>query len=487
MREPEVQSPGAIDLIDTAAAGSAAMRGGLLRTAGFVGGLALALVSAPLLVRHLGDADFGRYSAVLAVVAIVTGLVEGGVNTVALRELSATHDPAVRDRLMQDLLGLRLVFSLVGIAVAVGFSAAAGYGADLVLGTLLAGAGMLISVTQLLLATVLQSRLRFGWAALIELLRQFVSTGLIVLLVLAGAGVVSFLAVGIPAGLAALVLTLSLVRGTISLRPAIHPHRWVPLLHDTAVFAIAIAVNTLYFRLTLVVMSLVSTKAETGHFAISYRVMEVLVGVPALLIGAAFPIVSRTVHSDRARFDYASGRLFELGLLLGTLCALCLALGAPFAIQVLTGDRHHPSVGVLEIQSVALVAGFVAAATGYPLLSMRRNRETLIANCASLIVVIALAFTLAPPLGATGAAIAAVAADFTLAIVNVAMLRRRGGPPLPLGAVPVAAVAGGLGYAAGALVGIHPLVQAAVGAAVFLAAVAAAGRFPPEVRELLGR
>lgn len=487
MREPDLELPGGVDLIDTPAAGPAAMRGGVLRTAGYVGGLILALLSAPLLVRHLGDEEFGRYTAALAIVAIVTGLVEGGVNTVALRELSVTRDDAERDRLMRDLLGLRLGFSLVGVGLAVGFSAAAGYGADLALGTLLAGAGMVISVTQALLATVLQSRLRFGWAALIELLRQFVSTGLIVLLVLAGAGTVSFLAVGIPAGLFALVLTVWLVRGTISLRPAFHPRRWGPLLRDTAVFAIAIAVNTLYFRLTLVVLSLVATEAETGDFAISYRVMEVLIGVPALLIGAAFPIVSRTVRSDPTRFEYATGRLFELGLLLGTLAALCLLLGAPFVIEVLTGDGDHPSVEVLQIQSAALIAGFVAAATGFPLLSMRRNRETLIANCASLVVVIGLAFALAPGLGAVGAAVAAVAADFTLAIVNAAMLRRRGGPPLPLRVVPVAAIAAGLGCAAGLAVGVHPLVQMVVGAAIFLAVIVAAGRFPPEVRELLGR
>ncbi|HTN26029.1 MAG TPA: hypothetical protein VL120_18715, partial [Solirubrobacteraceae bacterium] len=69
------------ELIDTSAAGPAAMRGGLLRTASFTGSLVFGILSAPLLVRHLGDAEFGRYSTALAVVAIVGGLTEGGVNT----------------------------------------------------------------------------------------------------------------------------------------------------------------------------------------------------------------------------------------------------------------------------------------------------------------------------------------------------------------------------------------------------------------------
>ena len=172
------------DIVATTAAGPAALRGGMLRTAGFVAGLLLALASAPLLIRHLGDAEFGRYSAVLAVIAIVAGLTEGGINTIALRELAAITDRGQRDRAMGDLLGLRLLLSCAGIAVAAGFAVVAGYGTSLVEGTLLAGLGMLLTVTQTLLATVLQSRLRFGWVTLIDLVRQATTTALIVALVL---------------------------------------------------------------------------------------------------------------------------------------------------------------------------------------------------------------------------------------------------------------------------------------------------------------
>jgi uncharacterized membrane protein (DUF4010 family) len=67
------------------------------------------------------------------------------------------------------------------------------------------------------------------------------------------------------------------------------------------------------------------------------------------------------------------------------------------------------------------------------------------------------------------------------------MLVRNGGPRLPLSALPVAVVAALAGYAAGRLVGIHPLVEVAVGAIVFLLALAAMRRLPPELRDLLRR
>jgi O-antigen/teichoic acid export membrane protein len=473
------------DLIDTEAAGGAALRGGLLRSAGYGLGLLLSLVSAPLIIRHLGDAEFGRYSAVLAVIAIVSGLTEGGVNTVAMRELAVARERHRRDELMGDLLGLRLVLTAVGVALAVGFAAVAGYGGSLVLGTALAGIGLLGALLQSLLAAVLQSQLRFGWATLVDLLRQVLTAGLIVVLVIADAGVVEFLAVSIPAGLVALVLTVILLGGQISLRPGFHPQRWMKLLRDTSVFAVAVAVNTLYFRISLVLMSLVAVAVETGYFAISFRVMEVLVGLPALLLGSAFPIISRTAWSDRARFDRTVARMFELGFLLGTFAAVGLILGAPFAIEVLTGSADHPATSVLQIQGAGILATFIASATGFPLLSLRRNKETLVANILCLLTAVVLTLTLTPTYGADGAAISAVVGEFLLAIVNSIALVRKGGPRLPLTVVPVCMAFGAVALGAGLLVGGHPIIQGLLGGAVFVALLTASGRFPAEVGEII--
>ncbi len=467
------ESPPPSDLIDTAAAGPAAVRGGLLRTVGYVVGLLLSLAAAPLLIRHLGTVDFGRYAAALAIVSIVAGLSDGGVNTIALRELSVL-DGERRRRMMSDLLGLRLVLGAAGVGIAVAFAAVAGYGGSLTLGIGLAGVGMFVIAFQTLLGIVLQSQLRFGWAVLTDIIRQAVVAGAIVALVLSDAGLVSFLAATIPGGAIGLGFAVLLVRGQVSLRPALRLARWVPLLRDTFTYAVAIAVNSLYFRVTLVLMSLVAAPLQTGYFAVSFRVMEVLVGVPVLLMGAAFPILSRSAAAggDRERFQYGVERLFELGLIVGVLATLAVQLGAGFAIDV------------LRIESLGLLAIFVAVATGFPLLALRRHRETLLANCLSLLAGIVLTLALSPGMGAQGGAIAAVVADFVLATINTAMLIRAGGPRLPFKVVPVALAAGALGYGAGLAVGVHPVVQAAVGSAVYLLAVAAMGYLPPEVRAL---
>src|SRR3954452_15354181 len=96
------------EVLDSSRAGRRAIRGGALRVAGYVAGLLLGLISVPLLIRHLGVADFGHYVTVQSIFAIAVGLTEGGLVSVAVREYS-TRSGADRERTMRNLLGMRLV------------------------------------------------------------------------------------------------------------------------------------------------------------------------------------------------------------------------------------------------------------------------------------------------------------------------------------------------------------------------------------------
>lgn len=473
------------DLLGTRQAGPAALRGSVLRTGAYVLGILLSLISAPLLVRHLGVATFGRYVSVLSLVTIVAGFTEGGLNSVVLREF-ATLGGERRDAMMRSAIGMRIVLTLAGVGIVTAFAAVAGYGSTLVLGTLLAGVGLVLQLLQSLLAVTLQAELRFGWASVAELVRQLVNVALIVGLVLAGAGVLPLLAVAIPASAVSLAMTVPLVVAHLSLRPAFHPGRLWRLLRESAPWAVISAVNVVYFRVSIVLMSVVAGAVETGYFATSFRITEVLVGIPALVIGAAFPILARAHRDDRDRFEYASGRIFELSLLAGTWLVLCLEVGAGFAIHVLAAHKADPAIGVLRIQGAAVLATFVAVACGYPLLTLRRYRLVLVSNLLALAISATLTLALAPSLGARGAAIAALVAECGLAVSQAAMLRRVApSVPLPLATIAVAGLAGGAAVASGLVLPVHPLIGVLVASIVYFGALRLLGRFPPEVREVL--
>jgi len=476
---------GQSDLLDSPRAGSRALRGGSVRTGGYVLTILLSLVAVPLLIRHLGVVGYGRYVVVISVVAVVSGLTEGGLNAIALREY-ATTSGVERKHMMHDALGVRLVLTTVGALAAVAFAALAGYGTALVLGTALAGIGMLLQLVQGLLAVSLESELRYGWVTACDLLRQTVSVALLVGLILAGAGIVALLGVAIPASGASLLLTAWLVRGRISLRPAFALRKWWPLIRDSVPWAAVLAVNVVYFRLVIILMSVVATAVQTGYFATSLRIVEVLIGIPALAVGAAYPILARAAHADGERFSYTSGRLFELSLVAGTWMVVCLEIGAPFAIHVLAGNQSDPSIAVLRIQGLAVIATFLAVGCGIPLLTLRRYREALVANLAALALSAGLTVALVGPLGARGGAIAAVGAEFTLAALVVRFLVRAI-PNVHLAwiTVPTVALAGVAATGLGLLLPVHPVIAATVASGVYFLLLRLLGRLPPEIRELL--
>jgi O-antigen/teichoic acid export membrane protein len=484
-RAPTDGANAADDVLDTSLAGGLALRGSVLRVSGFGGGVLLALISAPLLIRHLHQVGFGRYVTALSIATIALGLTEGGVNTIALREF-ASESGTARDDAMSGMLGIRLALSAVGVIGATAFAAIADYSSAIVIGTAVAGFGLSIQVLQTLISVPLQSTMRLGWVASAELVRNGVTTLLIVVLVLSGAGMVSLLAVITPASLAALIFTARLIRGWMPLRPSFHFRKVMPLLRETLPFAVAIALSNIYFRVTVVVMSLEATALQTGYFSTSFRIVEVLIGLPVLMIGAAFPIVTRAARDDPARFAYATDRIFELSVVVGVWVALAVELGAHFIVVLLGGPAASPAAPVLRIQGLAVMATFVAVACSFPLLSLRRYRAVMIANALGLVVTLAVSISLVPVLQARGAAIATVAAELTLASVAIAALvRARRDLRLPWGIIPLALLAGGAGVGVGLVVGWNGMLDVAVGTLVYAVGLAAVGRFPPEIGHAL--
>jgi O-antigen/teichoic acid export membrane protein len=449
------------DILDTPQAGPAAIRGGVIRVVGYGASVLLSVGSAALLFRHLGVEDGGRYVTVTSLVLIAGGLVDFGLSGIGVREL-AVREADERGRLMRNLVGLRIVLSLAGVAGAVAFAAAVDYSEAMVVGTLLAGLGFAMAAAQGTLVSILSVELRFGLVTLLELLRQVTFVAAIVLLVVAGAELLPFLAASLPAGVVVLVATLVIVSGGVAVRPAFERSLWADLLRDILPYAAATAIAAIYFRVSMVLLSLVSSPQETGYFGASFRIVETLLAVPNLLVAAAFPIFARAARDDRARLAYAVQRLLEATLIAGGWIALMLVIGAPLIVDIVAGDAFGPSADVLRLQAGALLVTFAGAPLGYALLSLRRHRALLVLGAGALFLNVLLVPILADAHGAQGAAAATLVAEVVLSGGALVVLARIDGLAPSLGVV----ARGAPGFAAGCALLAIPGLPAAAGMAL---------------------
>jgi len=470
------------DILDQTTAGKVAISASIIRIGAYGIGLLLGLVCVPLLVRHLGQIGFGQYFTVLSLVAIVSGLTEGGIGVLATRAY-ATRTGESRDWIMSNLFGLRLVLNVIGGIVAILFAVLVGYDRALLIGTVVVVIGMLIQVVQTMLVVPLQTNLRYGWVTVIDLARQIVSVGLILFFITIGAGMIPMLAVVIPAALVSLVLTVFLVRGRNPLWPRFNIRLWGSLVRDAGLVGVAVAVNTIYFRVTLVVMSLIASQIQTGLFSTAFQLVAVMAALPGLTILTVFPVLSRAAVNDAERLWSATKRIIELAAIIGSCLMVGLFAGSEVIVRFLGGASAADAAPVLQVLSISVFALFVTFACGATLLSLRLFRALVIVNVLSLTLSIALAVILIPSLGAVGAAIAASAAEVVLAVLCMGVLERANpSRRLPWGVFLVLTVICLVAIGIPRFLDLGGVMSTVVSLVVFVVGVAISGRFPPEVR-----
>jgi O-antigen/teichoic acid export membrane protein len=465
--------------------GPTVVRGTVWRVAGYAIGVLLTAAASILLLRYLGVEEFGRYATVMAIVAIVSGVSDAGLTIVGTRELAHRPAGAARTELLGHLVGMRMVLTPIGVALGVAFAALAGYPDELVAGTALAGTGLVLVNTQATLMGLLPVELRNLRMAFADVIRQFVTTAVIAVLVMASASLVAFFTGQIVVGVIMLAITPLIVRREWLSRPRLVMEVWRSVLGKAVVVAVAYALGLIYFRLLLVMLSLVSVDREVGLFGTSLRIYELLVGIPVLVLGVALPVLTAAAARPE-RFRYQLQRVSEGALLLGTFIAVGTGLAAEPIVTLLGGDEYRDAAIVLQVHIAGFVPMFLAQVCATTLVAIDHQRTLITLNALALAFLLAIGAVLVPAYDATGAALAAAIGETFLALLSVAALARLGHrvlPPLSWLARLAAAAAVGVGM--GALVGIPELAGAVLGTVLFVAMVLAQRLAPPELADAL--
>jgi O-antigen/teichoic acid export membrane protein len=435
--------------------------------------------------RHLGVVDTGRYVTVLALIAIVGGVSDLGLTGVGIREYTV-RSGADRDRLLRNLIGMRVSFTVIGGVLAICFGLVSGYTDEMVLGTALAATGYVMFIYGQALSTPLQAQLRLGWVTVLQLLAQAGQAIGTALLVLAGAGLVAFLALQIPVMLPLAALAAWLVHRYTPLTPAFEADMWRGLMRDILPYAAAVVLGVLYFRFAAIMVQLLSSPTETGYFAVAFRVVDTLTLIPPLLVSSAFPVLARAARDDQERFDYAVTRVTQGMLIVGAWLALCLVVGAELAVDVVAGPKFEPSVEVLRLMAPALAANFLVATWGYALLSLRRHRAILVCSLVALVVAAGLGIPLIDAHGASGAAVSLAVAEVAFAAsYGIALIRSRPAVAQAASTLPGLLVSLALALAAGILTGLPALPALVVSTLVYGGGLMVTRALPWEIRHAL--
>ena len=412
------------DILDSPRAGARVIRGGAVRSAGYFIGVGLALLSAPLLTRYLGVVDYGNYIVVVSLVGIAAIFADTGLSAAGVREYSVRNVES-RTRILQNLVSVRLVASAMAGIGAVVFAFAAGYEPVLIAGSALGAVALAPTMAQRTYAIPLVAALRFELVSALDLLRQALTVAGVIVLIVAGAGLLAFYVLPIPVAVAVLLATLVLVKEYGGTRPAVARKESLFLIGEMPAAAASV-LGGLFYRVAIIMMSLLATSQQTGYFGLSLGVVDVFIPVATLIAGSAFPILARAADTDRQRLGFAFRQLFDVAVIVGIGTAFVIVAGADPIVAFLGGEDFEPAVPVLRIQGLAIAATFLVTLFGYMLWVVRARRHLVVGNLVGLGAAIILTASLIPPWEAKGAALAMVIAESALAAwLGIALLASR--------------------------------------------------------------
>ena len=456
------------------------MRGGLIRAVGYGISTALGLATAVLLLRQLGVEDFGRYATVMAVLGIVAGVTDAGLTAVGSRELSVAQTALERVHILNNLLLLRVVGASLGVVAAIGFTVIAGYEGVVIAGTALGGVGVVLISAQSMLTVPIWVGLRIVSLTSLEVLRNLLTLAGVAILVLSGAGLLPFFGVQLAVAIVLIPVTMLLARVGLRFARGVRRPVIVSLLRETLPLAVAFAMSVIYFRVLVVLVSLLSTDVQTGLFGTSFRIFEMLLALPVLVLSVALPLLSVAGDEDEARLKNALQSMTEASLLIATLLVVVIAILADPGIRIVGGDEYAGAASILRIQALALIPFFLVQTWQLGLIAGRAQRALAVANGLALTFVIVFGLALVPQGGAEAAAWVAVGAETALALfLWIALNRMRAGVAPSLWFSWKVALAAAPAVGAGYLLQDSPALAAGV-AVVAFGTVALVTRAVPE-------
>src|SRR5204862_3072950 len=132
-----------------------------------------------------------------------------------------------------------------------------------------------------------------------------------------------------------------IVRSSLTIRLGFDWQFWRKLLADTLPYALGLTIASIYFYVTVIVMSLIATARQTGLFGTSFRITQVALTIPGLLLTAIFPLMARPPPRRGDADDAVAkppgdmvGKVFTVGVICGVWLSLAMMLSAPFLMTV---------------------------------------------------------------------------------------------------------------------------------------------------------
>jgi O-antigen/teichoic acid export membrane protein len=417
----------------------------------------LGWITTVIIIRSLTPAEFGEYSVVFSVLGIIGIVSELRLSRVVLqRVMHGDDDPA---EVVSSYTTLRLVIGGIAYLLAMAVVWIGGYPTQVVQATAVGGLVIIILSGAYGLTLLFEARLWLGSVAASNFWAQFAQLTFTVIIASLGiASVILFAWANVVNSVVTALWLLWAMRRVARIRLRLDGRWWREWLKEGAPLAIGAALDTIYFRIDILMLSLLDTFRAVAVYGVGYKFSDLLGAVPAAIVTPAMTIMVRAWPSDPTEFR----ETFRHTLILLTVGSVGAAVGFGVFAEPLIIHLYGGTYATGTDAARLLVAGqalhFFTALGFVTLVSVGRNKLYPIATLTGVALNVALNLVLIPRFSYNGSGWATVITETAVMTVLLGGVSRIPGlRPLPWAPVGKCFFAGAVMFGAGeAMLGSVP-------------------------------
>ena len=375
------------------------------------------------IARTLGGEIFGKYSFILSLTAIFLIISEFGIKSVAIRDVA--RDTSSVSRYLRNIIGLKLLFSMVSVIILVLFVALLDMPPDTTIASYIFAGGLFFQSMSYAFRWVFHALQIMEFEALQRVAERLLILVFSMLVLWRGFGLIALSLVFLITQIVIFILSLFFVARKITIPSIKVDLSFFRYLVKTAVFfALCEVLWMIYFRIDIVMLAKIRGETEVGWYNAAYVIVNFVTLISMLLMQAMFPVLSSLYEKGRDKLKETAESLFRYLIIIALAIAPILFVLSNKIINIIYGAGYSNSINALKVLIFVILFLFPGNLFAHILASSNRHKQLALANFIGVVINIVLNYILIPKYGYIGAGVATIITEVILCLLLYNLMSR---------------------------------------------------------------
>lgn len=262
----------------------------------------IGLFSVAIITRYLGVSGYGEYTTIFAYVMFFNVISDFGFFWIIVREIARGQKNA--EKIIHNVGTIRLIFAALVTLAALVLVFFLPYPQTVRFAIILVAFSMLWMGQNGVYLALFQSKLRMDLPVIAEFVSRALGLGLVFLAAKFGYGLFWIVAAAVFG-----TFINYLINMIFSFRYVRFGYKFDrvfvrSIFLETLPLGVVTILGLIYFKIDTVILSLLKTSTDVGIYGAPYKILEILIAMPAMFVGSVFPALSEafaTQNQERVK------------------------------------------------------------------------------------------------------------------------------------------------------------------------------------------